>query len=106
MDRELFLKLVDEAENFNADEGFLWKINQQKRIEILTKDIRETISFLDECSKRELFYASECFEELAEYFQSEELLSCVERNLNRFDDKKLYNQLQTEYNYMKQLMKK
>ena len=106
MDKELFLKLIIEAEKIDPQNEVLYEQNQDKRFIVLSNDINETIEFLDCCSKKELDWASESFGRLCEHFKSEKLLKCVERNLHRFDDDILYNQLKMEYDYMKKIIDK
>lgn len=109
MNREYLKQLVDEVKKIEKTEPeneILWKINYDKRLTELSKDLGETIGYLDTCSKEELTWMSEVFEELTEHFQSPELVECVERNIDRFPDEDLQNELKTELNYMKMTMER
>lgn len=78
----------------------VWEETVNKVLSELTKDLTETIQYIDTCSKDELYFISQVFEELSEHFKSPELLNCVERNVNRFDDPELKTQLKSELKYM------
>jgi DNA-directed RNA polymerase subunit F len=79
----------------------LWEINWRKRIKLLTADFNQTIEYLDECSEKELSYATELLEELMEHFKSIELITCVERNIKRCKDAETIKYLNEELEYMK-----
>ena len=80
-------KLVEEADLLKPWDDWAWEINWKKRLNLLTKDLSQTIAYLDECSENELSYATELLEELMQYFKSIELIECVERNIKRCKDK-------------------
>ena len=104
MDRKYLKQLVDEVERIETtdiENEYEWEITFNKRLEALTKDLDETIEYLDTCSKKELDWMSEVFEELSEHFKSQRLIDCVERNVTRFDDPELQDELRMELEYMR-----
>lgn len=94
-------RLAEEAEAIDPQNEVLWEINFNKRLAELKINLDDTINYLDTCSKQELDWASETFEDLSEYFKSQRLIECVERNITRFPDEELQKQLQMELEYMK-----
>lgn len=66
----------------------------------MSKNLDRTIEFINTCSKEELFYISQVFEELSKYFKSQKLIQCVEQNLYRFNDLELQSQIKMELEYM------
>ncbi|MGG1555628.1 hypothetical protein [Paenibacillus ferrarius] len=50
---------------------------REKLIEILSKDSSSTIGFLKSCTKNEILYTSEVFEEIAYNLQSKEYIKCL-----------------------------
>lgn len=106
MDNKLFNALIDKAEQIDPQNEVLYEENQQKRFDVLANDLTDTIVYLDNCSKRELDWASESFERLAEHFQSVALLECVKRNIYRFADPILNEQLKKEYENMQKISDK
>ena len=101
MNREYMKQLAEEAEAIDPQNEVLWEINFNKRLAELKINLDDTINYLDTCSKQELDWASETFEDLSEYFKSQRLIECVERNITRFPDEELQKQLQMELEYMK-----
>ncbi len=43
------------------------------------------MNYLNICSSEEFYCISEMFEDLSEYFKSQELIDCMERNAKRTD---------------------
>lgn len=101
MNREYIKQLVDEAETIDPQNDVLWRINFDKVLAELCKNLDDTIEFFDTCTQKELDWCSETFEELSQYFKSQSLIDCVQRNITRFSDKELQKQLQIELEYMK-----
>lgn len=101
MNREYMKRLAEEAEAIDPQNEVLWEINFNKRLAELKINLDDTINYLDTCSKQELDWASETFEDLSEYFKSQRLIECVERNITRFPDEELQKQLKMELEFMK-----
>lgn len=105
-DREKFINLVKAMKSADPQNEIFWQNNFEQRLEILTKNLDNTIDYINTCSKDELNYISECFDDLCEYFQSQELIDCVENNITRFNDESLQEQLKIEFESMKFYLKK
>ena len=96
-------KLVEEADLLDPQNDVLWEINWRKRIELLTVDLSRTIEYLDECTEKELSYATELLEELMQHFKSIELIECVERNIKRCKNEETIKYLIFELESMKKM---
>lgn len=96
-------KLVEEADLLKPWDDWSWEINWKKRLDLLTKDLSQTIAYLDECSENELSYATELLEELMQHFKSIELIECVERNIKRCKDAETIEYLKFELERMKNM---
>jgi hypothetical protein len=105
-DRKVFNNIIEEIEKLDVNDDNGYYQNIDKMIKILTKNLNDTIDFLNICSKKELDWASTCFDDLCEYFQSQELIDCVENNITRFNDESLQEQLKMEFESMKFYLKK
>ena len=70
----------------------------------MSKNLDDTINYLDNCSDLELFWATEVLEELSEKFKSKKLIECVERNITRCTNNEVKSQLLMTLDYMKQHM--
>ncbi len=101
--KDILKQLVDEVELFDPQDDLSWEVNWRKRLDLLTIDLKQTIKYLDECSEKELSYATELLEEVMMHFMSPELISCVERNILRCKDKETIEYLKFELEIMKNI---
>ena len=62
-------------------------------IELLSRDLRETVQFLDnDCTAEQLVWISEVFEEISAKLQSWEFIDALKRAADRFPEEcKIYN---------------
>ncbi len=96
-------KLVEEVDLLDPQNDVLWEINRQKRIELLTVDLIQTIEYLDKCSEKELWWNTDLMEELMQHFKSPKLISCIERNIKRCKNLDTIDSLKQELEYMKNM---
>lgn len=96
-------QLVDEVETFDPQNDELWLINRQKRINLLTENLKQTIEYLDDCSEKELWWNTDLMEELMQHFKSPKLISCIERNIKRCKNSDTIDSLKQELEYMKNM---
>lgn len=104
MNKTYLKQLVNEAEYIaqtDPQNEVIYDINFDKRLAELSKNLDETIEYLDTCSEKELDWMSEVFEELSEHFKPQKLIDCVERNITRFDNPDLREELKMELKDMK-----
>ena len=97
-------ELVEEENLLDPQNDVLWEINWQKRLDLLTVNLSETIEYLDECNGNELLSATELLEELMIHFKSQDLISCAERMLQRCKDKNTVEYLKDEIERMKSIL--
>ena len=93
-------KLVTDAESISPDNEILQEENSKKRFDEMKKDLKETIDYLDSCSENELLWATEVLEDLNEFFKSDQLIKCIERNTERCTDEYIKSQLQMTLDYI------
>lgn len=55
-----------------------------KMVDILSKDIYETITYLESCSEEDIYFISEVFEDVSEQLQSKEYIACLRRLDKKF----------------------
>lgn len=101
MNIEYLKKLVDEAEELDPQNEVIWEINYNKRFSEMSKDLGETIKYLNGCTENELLWATEVLEDLSELFKSEKLIKCVESNINRCVNQEVKEQLEMILEYMR-----
>ena len=76
-------ELIKERELIDAQNDVLTEQNHDEQFKLLSVNLYETINFLNNCLPEELYWISELFERLSEYFKSMELINCMERNAQR-----------------------
>lgn len=76
-------ELIQERSKMDPQNDVLAGQNQEQLLEIFKINLTEDIEFLNSCSAEELYWISEIFDDLSEYFQSSELIECMERNAIR-----------------------
>ena len=55
-------------------------------VDLLSKNIQETIMYLEDCSKEDLYYVSEVFEDVAEKLQSKDYIECLRQLDKKFPE--------------------
>ena len=82
-------------ERKKTDDEWEYAVEQcwKKEAAILSKDMQQTIAFLDnECTADEFSWLSEIFYEVAEQTQSGEFIACLRRVAEKFPEEcKIYN---------------
>lgn len=71
-----------------------------QEINILSANIQETTTFLEnECTDEEFYWLSEIFEDIAYNTQSKEFINCLKNRLNKISDKNLIKSIQTDIEF-------
>lgn len=60
-----------------------------KMIDVLSKDMYETVAYLESCSEEDIYYISEIFEDVSEQLQSKEYIDCLRRLDIKFPNLKM-----------------
>lgn len=55
-------------------------------VEILSCNIYETIEYLEKCSKEDLYFISEIFEDVSEQLKSKEFIDCLRKLDTKFPE--------------------
>ncbi len=76
-------ELIQERSKMDTQNDVLASQNQEQLLEIFKNNLTDSMKFLDSCSVEELYWISEIFDDLSKYFQSSELIECMERNVIR-----------------------
>ena len=69
-------------------------------IEILSKNEKETINYLYNCSKEELYYISEVFEDISLNLNSLEYIDCLRYLDKKYPDLEMTNDIDIAEEYM------
>ena len=75
--------IISERKSKNIEDDYGIQNCWNKMIDILSKDINETVAYLENCSEEDIYFISEVFEDVSEQLQSKEYIEC----LRKLDDK-------------------
>ena len=84
--------------NLNDDYGIQKSWNQI--IEVLVENERNTIKYLENCSKSDLYWISEVFEDIAEILQSNELIYCFRKLDKKYPELDMTNDTDIAESYI------
>ena len=84
--------------NLNDDYGIQKSWNQI--IEVLVENERNTIKYLENCSKSDLYWISEVFEDIAEILQSNELIHCFKKLDEKYPELNMTNDIDIAESYI------
>ncbi|MDQ0815834.1 hypothetical protein QF033_000412 [Bacillus pumilus] len=80
MDIENALKIVlDKRKKLDLNDDYGIQKSWDEIIEILGENEERTLEYLDRCSKEDLYWISEVFEDISEILQSKELIKCLRK---------------------------
>ena len=85
--KDEFRKLLSERIQIELNDDYLHDKYWKLETDLLSKDINETIEFLDnDCTADEFSWISEIFEDIAERTQSKEYIECLYRVAKKFPE--------------------
>lgn len=87
--------------NLNDDYGIYKSWNEI--IEVLSENEENTIRYLETCSKEELYWISEVFEDIAEIIQSKELIDCLRTLDEKYPELEMTNDIDLAESYIEDL---
>ena len=83
MNKEKLVELIEKNKNIELEDDFTQNFIWNEMFEILSQNLNDTITFLDNSTAEELEYICSIFDDLSEHFKSQELIECMERNAAR-----------------------
>ncbi len=83
MNKERLTELIEKNKNIDLEDDFAHNSIWNEMLEILSQDLNDTITFLENITAEELEYIRSIFDDLSEHFKSQELIECMERNALR-----------------------
>ena len=84
MIKNLMDKVIIERKEKNIEDDYGIQDCWDKMVEILSKDIHETIAYLEDCSEEDMYFISEIFEDVSEQLQSKEYIDCLRKLDKKF----------------------
>ena len=83
MNKKRLKDLVEQNSKIHMEDEYAQKNIWDEMISILSKNLNETIEYLNSASKEEIYYTCSIYDDLSEIFKSKELIDCMEKNALR-----------------------
>lgn len=77
-------ELVEQKKSIDPHYSDDVEANWSKIIEVMTKNLEWTISYIDSAPEEEIYFSSEVWDQISEYWRSPELIAAMERAKKRF----------------------
>lgn len=78
--------------------------NWAKMVEVMTANLEWTISYINSASEEEIYFSSEVWDQISEFWRSEELIAAMERAKERFPS--IASELEIDISYARTALKK
>ena len=75
MIKDIMDNIISERKSKNIEDDYGIQNCWNKMIDILSKDINETVAYLENCSKEDVYFISEVFEDVSELLSLSPTLS-------------------------------
>lgn len=83
MNEKRLRELIDRYAKAAADNDFESEYFWNESFKLLSVNLKDTITYLDNINAKDLFYIRSIFDDLSEHFQSINLIECMKRNAIR-----------------------
>ncbi|QHE52820.1 hypothetical protein [Pontibacillus sp. HMF3514] len=92
--------ILNKRKKLNINDGFGIQKSWEEIIEVLSKSEEETIIYLENCRKEDLYWISEVFEDIAENIQSNELIRCLRKLDEKYPELEMKNDIDIAESYL------
>ncbi|AXF32533.1 hypothetical protein ACVB9H_02060 [Bacillus subtilis] len=92
--------ILIKRKELNLNDDYEIQKSWDEIIEILSENEENSISYLENCNKEDLYWISEVFEDLAESLQSKELINCLRKLDEKYPDLEMTNDIDIAESYI------
>ncbi|KAA0745436.1 hypothetical protein DN389_13475 [Bacillus sp. AY3-1] len=92
--------ILNERKKLNLNDDYGIQKSWNEIIEVLSENEGNTIRYLENCSKEELYWISEVFEDIVEILQSKELINCLRKLDGKFPELEMTNDIDIAESYI------
>lgn len=101
MIKNLMDKILAERKEKNIEDDYGIQDCWGKMVEILSKDVHETVAYLECCSEEDIYFISEVFEDVSEQLQSKEYIDCLRKLDEKFPSLNMTKDIDLAEEYMR-----
>ncbi|PFM65223.1 hypothetical protein COJ48_08340 [Bacillus cereus] len=95
--------ILDKRKKLNLNDDYGIQKSWNEIIEVLSENEDNTIRYLENCSKEDLYWISEVFEDIAESVQSKEFINCLRRLDKKFPELEMTKDIDIAESYIENL---
>lgn len=77
-------ELIEQYKTVDPNDGESSENYWAKTIEVMTANLKWTIDYIDSASEEDTLYSSEVWDDISEFWRSQELIDAMERAKERF----------------------
>lgn len=85
IDNNVIEKIIEERKSFRSDD-FRISEKWEELTQIFARNEKETIEYLNNCSKEKIYWISEVFDDISEQLQSAGFIECIEQLAIKYPD--------------------
>lgn len=100
MIKNLMDKIIAERKKKHNEDDYGIQDCWNKMEDILSEDVHETITYLENCSEEDLYFISEIFEDVSVRLQSKEYIACLRRLDEKFPDLDMTKDIEVAEGYV------
>ena len=101
MDIENKMKVIlNKRKKLNLNDDYGIQNSWNEIIEVLVKNEGNTLKYLENCGKEDLYWLSEVFEDITEIIQSKELINCLRKLDKKFPELEMTNDIDIAESYI------
>ncbi len=100
MIKESMMKIIEERKKKHIEDDYGIQECWDKMIDVLSADIQQTVSYLENCTQEELYYISEIFEDIAERLQSKTFIECLRKLDEKYPELKMTQDIDLAESYV------
>ncbi|MBC6975411.1 hypothetical protein H9I32_24490 [Bacillus sp. Xin] len=95
--------ILDKRKKLNLNDDYGIQTSWNEIIEVLSENEENTIRYLENCSKEDLYWISEVFEDIAEIVQSKEFINCLRKLDEKFPELEMTKDIDIAESYIENL---
>ncbi|ASS72390.1 hypothetical protein [Bacillus atrophaeus] len=92
--------ILNKRKKLNLNDDYGIQKSWEEIIEVLSKNEENTLSYLENCNKEDLYWINEVFEDLAESLHSKELINCLRKLDEKYPDLEMTNDIDKAESYI------
>ncbi|HGE5781594.1 MULTISPECIES: hypothetical protein [Bacillus] len=95
--------ILDKRKKLNLNDDYGIQKSWNEIIEVLSENAENTIKYFENCSKEDLYWISEVFEDIVEIVRSKEFINCLRKLDKKFPELEMTKDIDIAESYIENL---